>query len=107
MTAHAYALIDSYVYGFALQEASLPFEGRESVGDVAGPIMERMAAGGYPHLVQMATTYYLQPGYDFGDEFDFGLNVILDALTRSIPDQDTEFASDPKPYQMTEYEDVG
>ena len=27
LTAHAYALIDSYVYGFALQEASLPFEG--------------------------------------------------------------------------------
>jgi AcrR family transcriptional regulator len=24
-TAHAYALLDSYVYGFALQEASLPF----------------------------------------------------------------------------------
>ena len=29
-TAHAYALIDSYVYGFALQEASLPFEGPDS-----------------------------------------------------------------------------
>ena len=54
MTAHAYALLDSYVYGFALQEASLPFEGRESVGEIAGPIMERMAAGGYPHLAQMA-----------------------------------------------------
>ena len=52
LTAHAYALLDSYVYGFALQEASLPFEGRESVGDVAGPIMERMAAGEYPHLAR-------------------------------------------------------
>ena len=83
MTAHAYALIDSYVYGFALQEASLPFEGRESVGDVAGPIMERMAAGGYPHLVQ-ATTYYLQPGYDFGDEFRFGLDLILDGLEAAV-----------------------
>ena len=28
LTAHAYALIDSYVYGFALQEASLPFDRR-------------------------------------------------------------------------------
>ena len=84
MTAHAYALIDSYVYGFALQEASLPFEGRESVGDVAGPIMERMAEGGYPHLVQMAMTYYLQPGYDFGDEFRFGLDLILDGLERAL-----------------------
>jgi hypothetical protein len=39
--------------------------------------------------------------------FDFGLNVILDALTRSILDHDTEFASDPKPNRMTECEDVG
>src|SRR5215467_11850699 len=26
MTAHAYSLLDSYIYGFALQEASLPFD---------------------------------------------------------------------------------
>jgi hypothetical protein len=77
-------LIDSYVYGFALQEASLPFEGRESVGDIAGPIMEQMAAGAYPHLAQMATTYYLQPGYDFGDEFRFGLDLILDGLESAL-----------------------
>ena len=48
LTAHAYALIDSYVYGFALQEAALPFEGPDSVGDVAEPIMERMADGRVP-----------------------------------------------------------
>lgn len=84
MTAHAYALIDSYVYGFALQEASLPFEGPESVGEVAGPIMELMAGGAYPHMVEMATSYYLRPGYDFADEFEFGLDLILDGLERAI-----------------------
>jgi AcrR family transcriptional regulator len=80
LTAHAYALIDSYVYGFALQEASLPFEGPDSVGEVAGPIMELMATGEYPHMVEMATSHYLQPGYDFGDEFSFGLDLVLDGL---------------------------
>jgi AcrR family transcriptional regulator len=84
MTAHAYALIDSYTYGFALQEAALPFEGPETVADVAEPIMEHFAAGDYPHLVEMATQYYLQPGYDFGDEFEFGLTLIFDALTKHI-----------------------
>lgn len=84
MTAHAYALIDSYVYGFALQEASLPFEGPESVGEVAGPIMELMAGGAYPHMVEMATSYYMRPGYDFADEFEFGLDLILDGLERAI-----------------------
>jgi hypothetical protein len=80
MTAHAYALLDAYVYGFALQEASLPFEGPDSVGDVAGPILELMATGGYPHLAEMATSYYLRPGYDFADEFRFGLDVVLDGI---------------------------
>ena len=84
MTAHAYALLDAFVYGFALQEASLPFEGPDGVGDVAEPIIELMSAGEYPHLVEMATTFYVQPGYDFGNEFEFGLSLILDALTRSI-----------------------
>jgi AcrR family transcriptional regulator len=81
LTAHAYALLDSYTYGFALQEAGLPFEDPDAMTDVAGPIIERFATGDYPHLVEMAGEYYMQPGYDFGDEFEFGLDLILDALT--------------------------
>lgn len=80
LTAHAYALLDSYIYGFALQEASLPFEGPDGVGDVAEPIMELMATGAFPTMVDMARSYYLQPGYDFADEFEFGLDLILDGL---------------------------
>jgi hypothetical protein len=84
LTAHAYALIDSYVYGFALQEAALPFQGPDSVGDVAESVLKRMAPDEYPQLVHMATSYYLQPGYDFGDEFGFGLDLILDGIERSL-----------------------
>ena len=80
MTAHAYALLDSYVYGFALQEASLPFEGPESAAEIAGPILELMASGQYPHLAEMAASYYLLPGYDFADEFRFGLALVLDGI---------------------------
>jgi AcrR family transcriptional regulator len=85
MTAHAYALIDTFVYGFALQEAGLPFDGPDTVADVAGPIMERFAAGDYPHMVEMTTEFYFRPGYDFGAEFDFGLDLVLDGLARSLP----------------------
>jgi AcrR family transcriptional regulator len=97
MTAHAYALLDAYIYGFALQEASLPFEGPNGVVEVAEPIMQLMSTGAYPHLVEMATSYYVQPGYDFGDEFDFGLNLVLDALARSIPGSRRDPPSDPAP----------
>ena len=82
LTAPTYALIDSYIYGFALQEASLPFDGPDTVGEIAEPIMALMATGEYPAMVEMATTYYLQPGYDFADEFEFGLDLILDGLER-------------------------
>jgi AcrR family transcriptional regulator len=88
LTAHAYALLDAFVYGFAVQEASLPFEGPDSVGEVAGPIMELMSSRQYPHMVEMAQDHYLQPGYDFGDEFEFGLGLILDALAQRFSDQD-------------------
>jgi AcrR family transcriptional regulator len=84
MTAHAYALLDSYVYGFALQEASLPFK-PETVAGVAGPGSQQISADKYPHFAEMATEHILQPGYDFGDEFEIGLSVILGALTTSIP----------------------
>jgi AcrR family transcriptional regulator len=93
MTAHSYALLDSYIYGFALQEASLPFEGADTVADVAEPMMQQFPADAYPHLVEMTTEYVLQPGYDFGNEFEFGLGVILDALASSLPDNSGELAS--------------
>jgi AcrR family transcriptional regulator len=83
MTAHAYALLDSYVYGFALQEAALPF-GPETVAPVAGSITELFSDGAYPHLVELADQHVLQPGYDFSDEFEFGLQLILDGLASSV-----------------------
>ena len=86
MTAHAYALLDSYIYGFALQEASLPLSGPAPVAEVAEPIMQLFSGGGYPHLVELATEHVLQPGYDFGGEFGFGLDLILDGLARALAD---------------------
>ncbi|UKA49759.1 TetR/AcrR family transcriptional regulator [Arthrobacter sp. FW305-123] len=82
LTAHAYALLDSYIYGFALQEAALPFEGRDTAAGITNPIMERFATGEYPRMVEIAVEHVLKPGYDFGDEFTFGLNLILDGLER-------------------------
>ena len=55
--------------------------------------MELMAAGEYPHLVQMATSYYLQPGYDFGDEFSFGLDLILDGIERLLAGEEAAGAT--------------
>ncbi|ALO67041.1 AcrR family transcriptional regulator [Arthrobacter alpinus] len=85
LTAHAYSLLDSYIYGFALQEAALPFSGPDTAAEVATPIVELFLAGEYPHMAEIATEHILKPGYDFGDEFEIGLNVILQALTQWLP----------------------
>jgi AcrR family transcriptional regulator len=81
LTAHAYSLLDSYIYGFALQEASLPFGSGEEAAQVADQISEQFAAGQYPYLTEMATEHVLRPGYDYSDEFVIGLDLILDSLT--------------------------
>jgi AcrR family transcriptional regulator len=84
MTAHAYALLDSFVYGFALQEAARPF-GKAVPGPNGGPPLPELPDGeDYPHLAEMAEGHILRPGYDFGDEFELGLDLILGALARSI-----------------------
>ena len=84
MTAHALALIDSYVYGFALSEAALPIHGPESVAEIAGSMMQAYAPDAYPHLAEFTTEHVIRPGYDFGEEFPFGLDVILDGLARAV-----------------------
>ena len=91
MAAHAYSALDSYIYGFALQEPSLPFDAGPNSGQDAGPdtakltreIMARFTSGQYPHLTELAVEHVLQPGYDYADEFEYGLDLILDGLERA------------------------
>jgi AcrR family transcriptional regulator len=88
MAAHAFSAIDSYVYGYLLQELSLPFASRPELDEVAGDIQRDLSPDAYPHLAEMVE-YALKPEYDHADEFEFGLALILDALR---PD---EFAASP------------
>jgi AcrR family transcriptional regulator len=83
LTAHAYSLLDAYIYGFALQEASLPFKSPQETTEVAQEIMAGFPADAYPHLTELAVQHVLRPGYDYGDEFEFGLDLILDGLERT------------------------
>ena len=83
MVAHAYALMDSYVFGFALSEAALPINGPETVTEVADQMMHLFDPAQYPHLVEFTVGHVLKPGYDFGEEFEFGLGLVLDGLQRS------------------------
>ncbi len=80
LTAHAYAIIDSFVYGFALQESTVPVEGAAGDEDTTRQIAAQFTPASYPHLVRFATDHVLQPGYRFGDSFEYGLDLLLDGI---------------------------
>lgn len=85
MAAHAYAVLDAFVYGFAVQEAALPTP-TDEVGDLAEGLLVQDFAERYPALHAFTVDHVLQPGYDFGGEFDFGLDLILDGLEARAAD---------------------
>ncbi|MEU5157046.1 TetR/AcrR family transcriptional regulator [Glycomyces sp. NPDC021274] len=80
--AHAFSLLDAYIYGFVMQELALPFESPGDLEEVAAPILEQAAIEGFPHLAELAMEHALKPGYDYADEFWIGLDLILDGLER-------------------------
>ena len=82
MVAHAYSLLDSYIYGFALTQMTLPFENAAEIAAVAVGMRQTVDLDAYPHLVAMMG-HALEPGYDFGDEFTYGLDAILDSLEKA------------------------
>jgi AcrR family transcriptional regulator len=84
LTAHAYAVLDSYVFGFVHTELSLPFQTPEETHAVAGAIFDGVPPGAYPHLVELTKEHVLKPGYAYANEFDFGLELILDGLERAL-----------------------
>ncbi|MFF3883628.1 TetR/AcrR family transcriptional regulator [Streptomyces sp. NPDC001914] len=83
LTAHAVSLLDSYIYGFALQEKTLPFDSPQETAELADSIMSSFGDGQYPYLTEIATAHVMRPGYAYGDEFEFGLDLILDGLQRA------------------------
>jgi len=86
-TALAFSVIDSYIYGFVLQEVTLPFD---STGEIAAETEAMLAAfpdgDPYPHLTELAVGHVMKPGYAYADEFTNGLDLILDGLARLVGD---------------------
>jgi AcrR family transcriptional regulator len=78
LSMRAFSIIDSFVYGFILQELSLPFDDSASLEEIGEDLLRQMADA-YPHLTE-ATVQAMADGWDYSVQFDFGLDLILDAL---------------------------
>lgn len=83
LAAHAFSVIDSYIYGFVLQALNLPFETSEELEDLAETMLRELPADQYPYLTEMIVEHALQPGYSYASEFEYGLDLILDGLERA------------------------
>jgi AcrR family transcriptional regulator len=76
---HAYNAVQSYTYGFALQEKYLAFETPEESVDVARMTIEEHAAD-YPYLAEVLAEFTTSGGYDYDYEFEIALDLILDSV---------------------------
>ena len=80
MATHANWLLDSYVYGFALQEASLPFDTTADFANMTQDVyLPQLPVDEFPFLNESAAAL-LADGYDPAGEFVFGLDLVLAAL---------------------------
>lgn len=82
MATHAYNVLDSFIYGFALQELNLPFRTAEELAQMGPAMLQQIPADLYPDLADVAAEL-IASRFDYGKEFDFGLELILDALERT------------------------
>ncbi|MCB8957241.1 MAG: TetR/AcrR family transcriptional regulator [Nocardioides sp.] len=78
-TAHAYAVLDAFVYGFALQETMLA---QVDLDGSVDELVESMDLARFPRMHEFATEHVLQDGYAFAASFEVGLELVLDALER-------------------------
>ena len=81
MAVHAYNALDSYTYGVALQEKSLLFETPEESAEVAEMMLPPSLADEYPYLVEVVVELG-RWGYNYTEEFELALDVILDGIER-------------------------
>lgn len=82
MAYHANLTLDSYIYGFTLQEVSWPIPQTDFPQAAAG-FMERIDTERYPALTAMAT-YVARPDYGPEGDFEHGLDLILDGLGQML-----------------------
>ena len=77
--AHAFWLLDSYVYGHVVQETSLSLSTSDETTGSTRSNLEEATMDEFPHLLEIGE-HAMRSGFSLETEFEFGLELILDAL---------------------------
>ena len=80
---HAFWLLDSFVYGQVIQETNLPISSSKEMTKSTGSTLEQDTMDQYPHLVEIGE-HAMRSDYTVDKEFEFGLDLILEALERTM-----------------------
>ena len=80
--ARAFSLLDSYIYGFGIQQFNAS-AGDDSLEDAAEAILAYIPPATYPYLHRMAL-HAMESGWDAEADFSFGLEIVLDGLERIL-----------------------
>jgi AcrR family transcriptional regulator len=81
--ANAFLVLDGYIYGFQRQQSSLALPEGVDTFDVAEELLTTLPADAYPSIMQVARDFSTS-AHDESAVFEFGLNLILDGLERSL-----------------------
>jgi AcrR family transcriptional regulator len=81
---HAMSLLDSFMYGFALQQRTLALDTREDFQEAASRQAAQVdaLAERFPHLAEVVAGHVAAAGYDYLEELQFGLDLLIDGLSR-------------------------
>lgn len=85
--AHAFSVMDSYIYGFCMQEQAMPFEDDADFDALAEAMAAQLDADTYPHMVELIVEHTMKPGYAYANEFPVGLDLVLDGLAARLAAQ--------------------
>ena len=80
-TYRGYHALDSHILGFTLWEAGHAIASTDEIAD----FLPMLTSQGYPYLAEHAAQHLAGPGdeeSEEGDEFEFGLRLIVDGLSR-------------------------
>lgn len=80
VAAHAFAVLDAFVFGFVVQETTLPTTDPGELADLAERLVADLDAADLPHLARFTAEHVLRPGYSFTDSFEVGLEMVLDGI---------------------------
>jgi hypothetical protein len=72
------------VHGFVLQEVNLPFRDESELAAMTAAVMDSFPASEFPYLFELTVQHVLQPGYDYGNEFASGLDVVLSGVAALV-----------------------